>query len=85
MHGAGTEFSAELSDASGMAESRWDFGNGLTTESSASDTTVEHTCTEPGHYSVNALAQDEGGFASYSFVHTVYTAQTANPPKSGRW
>ncbi len=82
LHGTSTEFSAELSNAAGTAEIRWDFGDGTTTEFSASETTVEHTYAQPGHYTVSALAQDEGGFASSSFVHTVHTAPTAEPPQS---
>jgi len=82
LNGDSSVFEAELLDATGVAEIRWDFGDGTVTEFSAADTTVEHTYAAPGHYSVVALAQDEGGFASSAFIHTVYTQPTNNSPRS---
>ncbi len=81
-HGEVTTFSVELSEPLGAAEVRWDFGDGTGTEFSANETTVDHTYDSPGHYTVTALAQDEGGFASDTFIHTVHTPVTEQQPRS---
>jgi DNA-binding beta-propeller fold protein YncE len=82
LRGGATAFTAELTGAMGTAEIRWDFGDGSSTEFSASGTTAEHTYAAPGHYSVIVVARDTEGFASQSFLHTVHTPQTAIAPQT---
>lgn len=82
LHGDRTVFAAEPSDASGEALLRWDFGDGTVTEFSADNTGLEHTFDAPGHYRVTIVAQDDGGFASHSFIHTVHTAPTPRAPQT---
>lgn len=82
LHGGSTAFSAELMDALGEAQLRWDFGDGTVTEFSAANTQPEHTFESPGHYRITIVAQDDGGFASHSFIHTVHTAPTARAPQT---
>lgn len=82
LNGQATTFAAEIADAVGTAQIRWDFGDGTVTEFSPTLTSTEHTYAAPGHYPVTVLAQDDGGVASASFVHAVYTAPTAGRPQS---
>lgn len=82
LEGDPTSFSAVVSDAAGTAQIRWDFGDGTVTEFSPDGTTAEHDYASPGHYSVTVVAEDEGGFASTSFIHTVHTAPTVGQPQS---
>lgn len=77
LDGTTATFSADVADASGAASLRWDFGDGTVTEFSPDATSAEHLYASPGHYSVTVVAQDDGGFASASFVHTVHTAPLA--------
>lgn len=77
LDGSATTFSADVADAAGTASLRWDFGDGTVTEFSPDATSVEHLYAAPGHYSVTVVAQDDGSFASTSFVHTVHTAPLA--------
>jgi YVTN family beta-propeller protein len=72
--GTGTVFQAELTGAVGAAEIRWDFGDGSSTEFSATGVTAEHTYAAPGHYPVIVVARDDAGFTSQSFQHTVHTS-----------
>ncbi len=81
-YGQSTVFTVEVSDPVGTAQVRWDFGDGTVTEFSAEQSTVEHSYAAPGHYSVSALAQDDGGFASQSVIHTVHTPPTAGQPST---
>src|SRR5690606_33859469 len=74
LDGTMATFSAEVTDTAGTASLRWDFGDGTVTEFSPDATSAEHVYAGPGHYSITVVAQDDGGFASASFVHTVYTA-----------
>lgn len=80
--GSGTEFSAEVTDFVGVAEIRWDFGDGEGTEFAEGATAVTHTYSTPGHYPVIVVARDDNGFQSFSFVHTVHTPLTAQKPQS---
>ena len=80
--GADTRFEAEVTDGSGPVEVRWTFGDGSSTEFAEGATAVTHSYAAPGHYSVIVVARDEAGFQSRSFVHTVHTEPTANPPAS---
>lgn len=80
--GSPTTVSAQLSAEVGEAQLRWDLGDGTTTEFSAEQTSVTHTYGAAGHYTISALAQDDAGFASQSFIHTVHTLPTAIPARS---
>lgn len=82
LHGGSTAFSVDVVDVLGEAELRWDFGDGTVTEFSTSNTSVEHTYDAPGHYQITLVGQDEGGFASRSFIHTVHTAPTDRAPQT---
>ncbi len=82
LRGAQTVFAAEPTDGVGTVELRWDFGDGSRTEFSALGATVEHTYEAPGHYTVIVVAQDEQGFTSQSFLHTVHTSPTPGRPQA---
>jgi len=79
--GESTSFSAEVADAAGTAELRWDFGDGTVTEFSPDLANAEHTYPGPGHYPVTVVAQDDGGFASASYIATVHTAPLPSSAK----
>ncbi len=80
--GAETTFTIEVKDAVGTPQIRWTFGDGTQTEFVEGATTVTHTFTEPGHYSLLVLAQDEQGYASQALVHAVHRPLTEEPPQS---
>ena len=70
--GAEASFSLEVTDPTGAAEIRWNFGDGEQTEFVLDQTEATHTYSAPGHYPVIVVARDEVGFQSASFVHTVH-------------
>lgn len=77
-----TTFTIQVKDAVGTPQIRWTFGDGTQTEFAEGATTVTHTFTEPGHYSVLVLAQDEQGYASQAVVHAVHRPLTEEPAQS---
>lgn len=80
--GSETSFSIELANAVGVAEVRWDFGDGAGTEFTEGETEITHSYAAPGHYPVIVVARDDNGFQSFSFVHTVHTPLTEGQPQS---
>ena len=80
--GSITALSAALSDVDGTAEIRWTFGDGERTEFAEGATSLNHTYTSPGHYSVIVVARDDSSFQSFSFVHTVHNPSTQQEPQS---
>lgn len=80
--GSETTFTIEVKDAVGTPQIRWTFGDGTQTEFAEGATTVSHTFTAPGHYSVIALAQDEQGYASQALVHAIHRPLTEEPAQS---
>ncbi len=82
LHGAETAFAAEAIGSVGTAQVRWDFGDGSETEFSAAGSQATHTYAAPGHYQVIVVAQDDEGFMSHSFLHTVHTPPTPEQPQS---
>src|SRR5690242_10824944 len=71
--GEETELAAELSDVQGTAQIRWDFGDGTVVDFAEGEPTTSHLYEAPGHYTINALVQDESGYASATFIHVVHT------------
>jgi len=82
LEGEATAFSVNVQDGSETTEIRWDFGDGSEADFALGALTVEHTYAAPGHYTVTAVADDEGTFASFSFVHTVYVGQEGAAARS---
>jgi YVTN family beta-propeller protein len=80
--GEATLFSLDIVDGPASTEIRWDFGDGTEAPFEAGATAAEHTYAAPGHYTVTAVAQDNGSFASTSFVHTVYGAAPVAPART---
>ncbi len=81
LDGEETEITAQLVDVAGTAEIRWDFGDGTVIDFSDGELTASHFYAAPGHYTVNVLAQDDNGFASATFIHTVHTPPMEVPAR----
>ncbi len=81
-YGEDTVFTAESVGAVGTAQVRWDFGDGTETELSSTGFQVAHSYAAPGHYRVIVVAQDDEGFMSHSFLHTVHTPPTHERPQT---
>jgi len=73
---------AELVDVQGMAKIRWDFGDGTVIDFADGGLRASHIYAAPGHYAVSALAQDESGYASDTFVHAVHTQPLDRPARA---
>lgn len=82
VYGSNTAFEAVVRDVAGTAEIRWTFGDGSGTEFSTSGANAQHTYEALGHYSVIVVARDDAGFTSHTFMHTVHTRPTPEPPRS---
>jgi DNA-binding beta-propeller fold protein YncE/cytochrome c peroxidase len=73
-------FRAVVTDAVGVPQFRWNFGDGTRTVLTPGDAAPTHSYATPGHYTVLVLAQDDSGPASLSFPHTVHYPLTAKRP-----
>ncbi len=82
LRGEDTVFTVDPIGAVGIAQVRWDFGDGTQTEFSPSGSHITHSYDKPGHYQVIVVAQDDEGFMSHSFLHTVHTPPTPARPQS---
>jgi DNA-binding beta-propeller fold protein YncE len=80
--GAPAHFRAVVTEAVGVTQYRWDFGDGERTEYVTDLSEVEHTYAQPGHYSIIVIVRDEASFTSVSFVHTVHRPLLAGRPSS---
>lgn len=80
--GEETELAAELSDVQGTAQIRWDFGDGTVVDFAEGEPTTSHLYEAPGHYTINALVQDESGYASATFIHVVHTQPLDGDPRT---
>jgi YVTN family beta-propeller protein len=71
--GAAFKFRVTTTDAVGVAQYRWNFGDDTTTEFAPGVTEIEHTYAQPGHYPIIVTIKDDGGgLTSVAFVHTVH-------------
>ena len=60
---------------------RWNFGDGSDTTEWSSQSTITHTYTSPGSYSVTFYARDDRGeLITRSFLQTVYLPATTHKP-----
>jgi DNA-binding beta-propeller fold protein YncE len=65
-------FRVVSTDAVGVTQIRWNFGDGTRTAFDVAGTEISHTYALPGHYAVLATLQDEAGLASVALIHTVH-------------
>jgi DNA-binding beta-propeller fold protein YncE len=66
-------FKTVVSDATGNAQYRYNFGDGTQTDFEVGRSEISHTYQDPGHYPLIITVKDDGGgFAGASFIHTVH-------------
>ena len=66
-------FKTVVTDAIGVAQYRYSFGDGTQTDFAPGVTEITHTYAAPGHYAIIITVKDEGGgFGGASFIHTVH-------------